>query len=100
MSDPFDDAPLRYRLEDGGAIIYSIGRDEADNGGRQFDEYGSEFFEGTDITFTFGGLQRKLWTIKEHPADAYGPGWMGMDGSIGPDDADTTHKDNQESSRP
>lgn len=59
--DPFDDAPLRYRLQGDGAIIYSIGRDGVDDQGKQFAEDGNEFVEGTDIPFTFGGLQEKLW---------------------------------------
>lgn len=32
-SDPFTGQPLKYKLEDGGAVIYSVGPDGEDNGG-------------------------------------------------------------------
>lgn len=59
--DPFDEQPMRYRVEDTGVIIYSVGLDGIDNLGRQYDERGREGGEDTDITFTFGGLQEELW---------------------------------------
>jgi hypothetical protein len=31
--DPYDLKPLRYRLIDGGAVVYSVGEDRADDGG-------------------------------------------------------------------
>jgi len=31
--DPFDDKPLRYRLDDDALIIYSVGRNQIDDGG-------------------------------------------------------------------
>jgi len=68
-NDPFTGIPLSYRLEGAGAIIYSLGVDGVDDGGRERDEYGMNAFSNfgttqdnhTDITFTFGGLQEKLW---------------------------------------
>jgi hypothetical protein len=33
-ADPYDGAPLRYRREKGGVVVYSIGPDGSDNGGR------------------------------------------------------------------
>ncbi len=72
--DPFDGQPLRYRVEADGAIIYSIGTDETDNRGRRFGETGGMPEEGTDITFTFGDLQSRLWPIKEQSPDPLGMG--------------------------
>ena len=34
-SDPFDGLPLRYRLLENGYIVYSVGRDETDDGGTE-----------------------------------------------------------------
>src|SRR5262249_13200606 len=36
--DPFDGRPMRLRQEKGGIVIYSIGRDRKDDGGRNWDE--------------------------------------------------------------
>ena len=63
-TDPFSKQPLRYRLEEGGAIIYSINYDGTDHGGRNLGDGGGQFDEDTDITFTFGGLQEKLWPVE------------------------------------
>jgi len=38
-SDPFDDKPLRYVIRDGKPVIYSIGRDRTDDGGRGDDRF-------------------------------------------------------------
>ncbi len=59
--DPFTNQPLCYRLEGDGAIVYSTGYDAVDNGGRRKSARGVQNEEGTDITFTFGDLQEKLW---------------------------------------
>jgi hypothetical protein len=59
--DPFDNQPLRYRMQDTGAIIYSIGADGTDDNGRELDDDGNSYQDGTDVTFTFGGLQEELW---------------------------------------
>ncbi len=59
--DPFTGDPLRYRAQDAGAIIYSVGADQTDNSGRWRDSVGVPYQAGTDIPFTFGGLQEKLW---------------------------------------
>ena len=50
--DPFDGQPLRYRKLDTGFMVYSVGKDGADNGGVQTDAAGQKFGPGTDITFT------------------------------------------------
>lgn len=47
--DPFDGQPLRYRVEDDGYFIYSIGTDHADDGGQE--EEGSL---EPDVTFRVG----------------------------------------------
>jgi hypothetical protein len=44
--DPFDGQPLRYKKLAQGYVVYSVGEDEVDNGGKE--GYGP----GTDITFT------------------------------------------------
>ena len=36
--DPFDGKPLRYKLLDKGYVVYSIGRDEIDDGGAEMDD--------------------------------------------------------------
>jgi hypothetical protein len=33
-TDPFDGKPLRYQLENGGFVVYSVGQDKTDNGGK------------------------------------------------------------------
>jgi hypothetical protein len=50
--DPFDGKPLRYRRLDGGFVVYSVGRDGVDDGGkdgslREEEEAGETY----DITF-------------------------------------------------
>jgi hypothetical protein len=35
--DPFNGEPLRYRLHDGGFLVYSVGPDLVDNDGTPFD---------------------------------------------------------------
>jgi hypothetical protein len=64
--DPYADGSLRYRRTGTGAIIYSVGPDGIDHGGRDFDEkYGQRQQgregTGTDITFTLGDSQQELW---------------------------------------
>jgi hypothetical protein len=36
--DPYDGRPIRLRPEDGGLVLYSIGRDRKDDGGRAWDD--------------------------------------------------------------
>jgi hypothetical protein len=36
--DPFDNQPLRYKLTDSGCVVYSIGRDLIDDGGKRLDQ--------------------------------------------------------------
>jgi hypothetical protein len=51
--DPFDGAPLRYRRLDDGVVIYSVGPDGKDNGGK----FGKDpMKEGTDRGF-------RLWDV-------------------------------------
>ena len=49
--DPCDDKPLRYMPTDTGAVIYSVGRDGVDDGGREKDAKGDRLRDGTDIVF-------------------------------------------------
>lgn len=67
--DPFTGGPLRYRAQDAGAIIYSVGADQTDNSGRWRDRRGVPYQDGTDIPFTFGGLQEKLWPRRDNEDD-------------------------------
>lgn len=64
--DPFDPGqPLRYRRTEMGAIVYSLGPNRTDYGGREvggeetvaLGRVGTE----TDITFTLGDAQAELW---------------------------------------
>jgi len=50
-ADPFDGKPLRYKLTDTGVIVYSVGKDGVDNGGKELDVRGQRFQAGTDIVF-------------------------------------------------
>lgn len=49
--DPFDQKPIKYIKQGKGYILYSIGEDLTDNGGKELDEKGRRFRDGTDITF-------------------------------------------------
>ena len=51
-TDPFDGAPLRYRRLSRGYLIYSVGIDRRDNGGREGSDFArfSDMFS-YDITF-------------------------------------------------
>jgi hypothetical protein len=53
-TDPFDGAPLRYRLLNPGYVIYSIGIDGHDDGGRETPAEGKKSSDQNsyDITFT------------------------------------------------
>lgn len=50
--DPFDGQPLKFKPLAAGFVVYSIGRDSVDNGGRAKNDEGRQFQDGTDITFT------------------------------------------------
>ena len=57
-TDPFDGKPLRLKPVPGGLILYSVGSDGEDNGGKR----GSEHFdaeEGEDIVFRLGAAYKK-----------------------------------------
>jgi hypothetical protein len=48
--DPFDGKDLRYRKLDAGFVVYSVGKDERDDGGKK--RRGERFgFTGSDLTF-------------------------------------------------
>jgi hypothetical protein len=49
-NDPFDGKPLRYARHPDGVLVYSIGLDEEDNGGRVLDDLGLRG-NGTDLVF-------------------------------------------------
>jgi uncharacterized iron-regulated membrane protein len=48
--DPFDGQPLRMIQADGGLVLYSVGPDGQDDGGREFDQQAKT----GDITFCLG----------------------------------------------
>jgi hypothetical protein len=50
--DAFDGLPIRYKLLPSGFVVYSVGRDGKDDGGRVADAEGNRLKPGTDITFT------------------------------------------------
>jgi hypothetical protein len=52
--DPFDGEPLRYRRTDGGAVIYSVGEDDRDDGGDRSPPPGEHV--PRDVVFT-------LWDV-------------------------------------
>lgn len=54
-TDPYDGKPLRYLRMPSGVVIYSVGMDRTDNGGKLFRNGGS--FDGTDFGF-------ELWDPK------------------------------------
>lgn len=53
--DPFDEKPIKYVRQEKGYILYSIGYDLVDNGGKEFDEKGRRIKDGSDITFVVEG---------------------------------------------
>jgi len=60
--DRFGAGPLKYRRVGDGAIIYSVGPDGVDDGGRELNPQGIRFHKKhNDITFTIGDAQRELW---------------------------------------
>jgi hypothetical protein len=56
--DPFDGRPVRYRLADGGVIVYSVGPDGVDNNGRLAGKNLNE--PGTDLGW-------RLWPTPRPP---------------------------------
>lgn len=60
--DRFGSGPLKYRRVGDGAIIYSVGSDGVDDGGRELNPQGTRYHNGkNDITFTIGDAQRERW---------------------------------------
>ena len=73
-SDPYDGAPLRYRVRDDRVVIYSVAQDLEDNGGTFDGKAG--YTKGTDLGFTlWNAAQRRLLPLpaKEPAAPAPGP---------------------------
>jgi hypothetical protein len=56
-ADPFDGKPLRFRARDDGLIIYSVGPDEQDNGGRL--DRQKPLAPGTDLGFRLWNVDRR-----------------------------------------
>jgi hypothetical protein len=56
-SDPFDGQPLRYHRLDDGVVIYSVGPDGADNGGKLDREHPNQ--PGADIGFRLWDVARR-----------------------------------------
>lgn len=53
--DPFDGRPLRYSLTGDGYVLYSVGPDKADDGGRPLQRYRKQGEPRTwDVSFTVG----------------------------------------------
>ena len=51
-TDPFGGKPLRYQQRPAGFVVYSVGRDGVDNGGKEYEFHGIPYWPGTDIPFT------------------------------------------------
>jgi hypothetical protein len=60
--DPYDGAPLRYRRLSDGVVIYSVGADGKDNGGKLTD---GRTREGIDVGF-------RLWDVSQRRQPAAG----------------------------
>ncbi len=67
LSDPA--APLRLRVTPDGAaaVVYSVGIDGVDNGGRSRNERGRGFEDGTDVPFNLGPAQEILFPREPEP---------------------------------
>jgi hypothetical protein len=50
--DPFDGQPLRYKKLAKAYVVYSVGEDKVDNGGREKYDQGHMNAPGSDVTFT------------------------------------------------
>lgn len=55
--------PILYRVTETGAIVYSVGQDGLDEGGRELTARGDRGRgrAATDLTFTLGNAQAELW---------------------------------------
>jgi hypothetical protein len=56
-TDPFDGQPLRYKRLDNGVVIYSVGPDRMDDGGRL--ERNKINKPGTDVGFQLWDAERR-----------------------------------------
>ena len=60
-ADLFDGGkPIKYRLTEDGAIVYSVGCDGTDDGGRELDPDGNRLLDGTDLSFTIENVPKDL----------------------------------------
>tara|TARA_R110002072_G_scaffold42064_22_gene119306 strand:+ start:218891 stop:220573 length:1683 start_codon:yes stop_codon:yes gene_type:complete len=66
--DAFSDEPLRYRLTDSGPMIYSVGTDRDDDGGRAMREYDLSLIENDRPVMS-------TWAVLERPI-ATTPHWL------------------------
>lgn len=62
-NDPLAPGRLRYRVSEDAqaAVVYSIGPDGTDDGGRERRPGGRRYADGTDITFSLGDAQRRFF---------------------------------------
>jgi hypothetical protein len=66
--DPHDGKPLRYRVGGGGAVVYSVGPDGADNGGNIDRERPTE--PGSDLGYHLWDVKQRRQKAKPPPAPA------------------------------
>jgi hypothetical protein len=79
-TDPYDGAPLRYRVRDDRVVIYSVAQDLQDNGGTFDGKWG--YTEGTDLGFTLWNVShRRLLPL---PAAEPPPGEPDADPTLPP----------------
>ena len=69
-TDSLDGQPIKYRVTDDGqaAVVYSVGSDGVDDGGRERPEGvpgGRRFTDGTDVTFSLGEAQERFHPTPE-----------------------------------
>jgi hypothetical protein len=81
-TDPYDGAPLRYRVRDDRVVIYSIGHDLQDNGGTFDNKAG--YTDGTDIGFTLWNVsQRRMLPLPAEEPPGPPPGQPGAEPNPG-----------------
>jgi hypothetical protein len=70
-TDPFDGTPLRFRRNDAGVVIYSVGPDGKDNGGRIDRDRPRE--PGTDMGFQLWEMAKRRQPAQPFPPRPPGP---------------------------